>query len=302
MGLLANLPVLNLVNCFLCLWIWLGGALAVYLYRRFHPAGAAPTVGQGALIGIVAGIIAAVVGLFVFTVTGAISMPIFSGLARTFGVEGDFASPTLGFGEFLDLRRASGERRLFPEFERARDDGSWSKQFSKHFKRFRESIGVTRRGVKFHSLRHNVEDALRNADVTSLEQRRMPSDKFALPSRYLRMDPYGNVPRGQITQILSRLRATTDVTQRRSGSRRSSRKRIREDYFVGKPGGGRLPFGIYQRATFAFGSSVRPVFLFGKQPVYRKRLRFFEVAQEIADRELTRQYSIAFYEAMRTAR
>jgi hypothetical protein len=24
---------------------------------------------------------------------------------------------------------------------------------------------VTRRGVKFHSLRHNVEDALRNADV-----------------------------------------------------------------------------------------------------------------------------------------
>ena len=42
---------------------------------------------------------------------------------------------------------------------------SWSKQFSKHFKRFRESIDVTRRGVKFHSLRHNVEDALRNADV-----------------------------------------------------------------------------------------------------------------------------------------
>jgi hypothetical protein len=33
------------------------------------------------------------------------------------------------------------------------------------FKRFRESISVTRRGVKFHSLRHNVEDALRNADV-----------------------------------------------------------------------------------------------------------------------------------------
>lgn len=71
----------------------------------------------------------------------------------------------LGFGDFLDYRRASGEKRLFPEIEKAKDDGSWSKQFSKHFKRFRESIGVTRRGVKFHSLRHNVEDALRNADV-----------------------------------------------------------------------------------------------------------------------------------------
>jgi hypothetical protein len=103
MGLLANLPILNLVNCFLCIWIWLGGALAVYLYRRFNPAGVAPTVGQGALIGIVAGLIAAVVGALVFTATGAISMPIFSGLARTFGVEGDFASPSLGLGEFLGV-------------------------------------------------------------------------------------------------------------------------------------------------------------------------------------------------------
>jgi integrase len=71
----------------------------------------------------------------------------------------------LGFGELLKSRRAAGEKRLFPDYGRAQDDGSWSKQFSKHFKRFRESIGVTRRGVKFHSLRHNVEDALRNADV-----------------------------------------------------------------------------------------------------------------------------------------
>ena len=71
----------------------------------------------------------------------------------------------LGFEEFLKFRRASGERRLFPEYDRAKDDSSWSKQFSKHFKRFRESIGVTRRGVKFHSIRHNVEDALRNTDV-----------------------------------------------------------------------------------------------------------------------------------------
>ena len=45
------------------------------------------------------------------------------------------------------------------------DDSSWSKRFSKYFKRFRSSIGVTRYGVKFHSLRHNVEDAFRNADV-----------------------------------------------------------------------------------------------------------------------------------------
>jgi len=70
----------------------------------------------------------------------------------------------IGFGEFLKFRRESGTTRLFPEYEKAKDDGSWSKRFSKHFKRFRDSIGVSRRGVKFHSLRHNVEDALRNAN------------------------------------------------------------------------------------------------------------------------------------------
>ena len=30
-GVLANLPVLNLINCFLCLWVWIGGLLAVFL-------------------------------------------------------------------------------------------------------------------------------------------------------------------------------------------------------------------------------------------------------------------------------
>jgi len=71
----------------------------------------------------------------------------------------------IGFGDFLEFSRQSGASRLFPDFEKAKDDGSWSKQFSKHFTRFRESIGVKRRGVEFHSLRHNVEDALRNANV-----------------------------------------------------------------------------------------------------------------------------------------
>jgi hypothetical protein len=89
MGLLANLPILNLINCFLCLWIWLGGALAVYLYRHFHPMGAPPTVGQAALLGIVAGLIAAVIGAFVFTATAAVSMPIMNSLARTFDIQGD---------------------------------------------------------------------------------------------------------------------------------------------------------------------------------------------------------------------
>jgi integrase len=71
----------------------------------------------------------------------------------------------IGFCKFVERRRTSRGLRLFEEFKRSADDESWSKQFSKHFKRFRDSADVRRPGVTFHSFRHNVEDALRNADV-----------------------------------------------------------------------------------------------------------------------------------------
>ena len=70
----------------------------------------------------------------------------------------------LGFAEFLDLSERMGRADCFQSLP-GEGRWLWSKRFSKYFKRFRESIGVTRRGVKFRSLRHNVEDALRNADV-----------------------------------------------------------------------------------------------------------------------------------------
>lgn len=71
----------------------------------------------------------------------------------------------IGFGEFVESRRNAGASRLFADFDKSKDNDSWSAQFSSHFARFCTSIGVTRREVTFHSLRHNVEDALRNADV-----------------------------------------------------------------------------------------------------------------------------------------
>lgn len=129
------------------------------------------------------------------------------------------------------------------------------------------------------------EVALRNTPKHA-----MPGGMFALPSIHARADAYGNIPGSRITTVLSRLRAMRDAAQNKSGSRRSTRKQIRESYFIGSPGGGRLPLGVYQRATFAFGSSVRPVFVFGKQPTYKKRLPFFEVANQVADQQLDAQY------------
>jgi hypothetical protein len=89
MGLLGNLPVLNLVNCIFCLWIWLGGILSVYLYRRFQPGGQGLSGAQGAGLGAVSGLIGALVGLVVYALTSFISIPMMDSALRALQVDGD---------------------------------------------------------------------------------------------------------------------------------------------------------------------------------------------------------------------
>lgn len=57
-AVLSVVPVVNLVNCLLCGWIWISAIFAVWLYRRFN--GLPLTLGQAALLGLVTGLICAV--------------------------------------------------------------------------------------------------------------------------------------------------------------------------------------------------------------------------------------------------
>ena len=63
MGLLSGLPYVNLGNIACCLWVVLGGALASYLYIKKSPAPV--NMGEGAIIGLLAGIIGTIVKLIV---------------------------------------------------------------------------------------------------------------------------------------------------------------------------------------------------------------------------------------------
>jgi hypothetical protein len=87
-GLLGSLPLLNLINCALCVFVWLGGALAVYLYRRYEHGVLSLSTGRAAGLGAVAGLIGAVVGAVVYLATSAISVPIFNALLRFLQVQG----------------------------------------------------------------------------------------------------------------------------------------------------------------------------------------------------------------------
>jgi hypothetical protein len=89
-ALFGNLPGLNLVNCALCIWTWLGGALSVLLYRRFHGGGPVVSAGQGAGLGALSGLIGAVLGAGVFLITSPLSVSMFNALARALEVENEF--------------------------------------------------------------------------------------------------------------------------------------------------------------------------------------------------------------------
>jgi hypothetical protein len=61
-GVLSALPVINIANC-CCAWILFGGALAAYLMQQNHPEPI--QIGDGAIVGMLAGLTGAFVWLIV---------------------------------------------------------------------------------------------------------------------------------------------------------------------------------------------------------------------------------------------
>ena len=63
MGLLSGLPYVSLGNVACCLWVVLGGALATYLYIK--KSSTPVNMGEGAIIGLLAGVFGTIVKLIV---------------------------------------------------------------------------------------------------------------------------------------------------------------------------------------------------------------------------------------------
>lgn len=59
-GVLSSLPLVNIVNVCCCAWVVFGGALASYLMQQNHPAPV--NAGDGAVVGLMAGALGAVIG------------------------------------------------------------------------------------------------------------------------------------------------------------------------------------------------------------------------------------------------
>jgi len=135
----------------------------------------------------------------------------------------------------------------------------------------------------------------------------LPAGMVAVPGAGAKLDAYGNISRGQIVQILSALRAfgeqgyAANRARTRKGARTPKGVRKRAEFFVGRPGGGRGPLGVWQRTSFAFGSAVKPVLIFVRSTPYRVRFRFFDVARATFEREWAKQFAYALQFALSTS-
>ena len=77
-GVLSALPVINLANC-CCAWILFGGAVAAYLMQQNHPEPI--TIGDGAIVGLLAGLVGAFVWLIASVPIGLAMAPLQSQMA-----------------------------------------------------------------------------------------------------------------------------------------------------------------------------------------------------------------------------
>jgi hypothetical protein len=82
---------------------------------------------------------------------------------------------------------------------------------------------------------------------------------------------------------------------------RGTKRQQGYSYFIGHPGD-RLPLGVYQRTSFARGTSIRPVLLFVRSAVYQERFDFKYVAELTTANEFANEFAKAFIEAEGTAR
>ncbi len=137
---------------------------------------------------------------------------------------------------------------------------------------------------------------------------KMPPNAYAVPTSLMALDAFGNVPRSQLTRIMSDLQAQFDTTANSTTRSRRKRRRSRTKrpsfYFSTWPHSPRtqkLKPGIYLRTEFGFGSAVKPVMLFVRRASYRKRLRFFEIVDQSARSRFKIEFALAMRQALATA-
>jgi hypothetical protein len=124
----------------------------------------------------------------------------------------------------------------------------------------------------------------------------MPQGWRAVPAPAARIDPFGNMDRRQLSDIINQLKRADVGPQQRNATRRAigAARRSGGTVFVIHEGTKAAP-GIYIR-EFG-GRNITAVLLFVRTNQYRKRLPFYEVARQVAEKRAAFHFMAAFNES-----
>jgi hypothetical protein len=123
--------------------------------------------------------------------------------------------------------------------------------------------------------------------------------EYIVPAKTMTKDMYGNIPRGQMNKVLSGIKAFSEMgfNANASAARRSKAKGNAKRFAFIKPSGGNRVRAIYERE----GKSLKPLFFVMREPKYKKRLKFYDIVENIKQKQLQREFQTALAQAMRTA-
>jgi hypothetical protein len=145
-----------------------------------------------------------------------------------------------------------------------------------------------------------MEGALRQAGM-------LGNGEQAVPGRAAELDSYGNMSRGQITQILAWFQAFPEAGYKANSTQATRAKRAAGK--AGKKYGTRFYYkrdrpgrGIYKATQTGFGSAIQPVLMFVRRATYRQLLDMPGVVERTAREQFPAWFRDALQSAMRTAR
>ena len=124
----------------------------------------------------------------------------------------------------------------------------------------------------------------------------MASDEFAVPARGVKLDSFGNLSQGTISQIMSQLSVSSDATQWQTARSAKRAGASRSQYFVPAENSG-WKRGVWRRT----GKRIEPVLLFLKNVRYDERYAFFDISRRVAEAKLPQNFDDALRRALASA-
>ena len=140
------------------------------------------------------------------------------------------------------------------------------------------------------------ERKVKRSEMHLQRARRLQLGMFLTPGQGAKLNKYGNISGGKITQILSVLKAHPDPYAWTSKRSRQRNKKLPEYFAISGEKPSHLAPGVYQRS----GRKIKPILAFVKKPQYKQRYKFFDVAQKIVAKEFWKKFEEAFKYAMAT--